>query len=60
MHTFWNKEISRKKIGLMKANTEKGSEKMNKREMNENEKTAPNGSLYMGVDGSKNTTEEYE
>jgi hypothetical protein len=44
----------------MKANTRKGSEKMNKKEMNENEKTTPNASLYMGVEGSKNTTEEYE
>jgi len=44
----------------MRANTEKGSEKMNKREISENEKTTPNGSLYRGVDGSKNTTEEYE
>ena len=33
---------------------------MNKKEMNKNEKTALSTSLYMGVDGSKNTTEEYE
>ena len=44
----------------MKPNTEKGSEKMNKKQINENEKTAPSTSLYMGVDGSNNTTEEYE
>jgi hypothetical protein len=33
---------------------------MNKKEMNRNEKTAPTASVYKGVAGSNNTTEEYE
>ena len=44
----------------MKPNTEKGSEKMNNKEMKKNEKTSPNASLYKGPADSKNTTEEYQ
>mgnify|MGYP003668999707 FL=1 len=44
----------------MKPNTEKGSEKMNNKEMKQNEKTAKNTSPYKGVADSKNTTEEYQ
>ena len=33
---------------------------MNKKEMKQNEKTDPCASLYKGVEGSKNATEDYE